>query len=93
MEQKKSAKQKTKVIIDRILSIKVTEKRMAEIQNKVHAEFKRVQIPLKKQHSLKCGDTIYAISPSGKTIPLEFLTTEKQPGYSENQVDIIVHII
>ncbi len=93
MEETKPTRKKTKVIIDRILTIKVTEERMTEIQNKVHAEFKRVTIPLKKQYKLKCGDTIYAKSPSGKTIPLEFLTTDSQPGYGEDQIDIIVHII
>ncbi len=73
MKMKTPVKKKTKVIIGRIVSIKVTEERMSEIENKVHAEFTKVPIPQKKQLALKCGDTIYDIESNRLVTKINFL--------------------
>ncbi len=88
-----SRKKVTKVTIDRILSIKVTEKRFTEMRSGRHFEFTKVRIPPAKQNRMKIGDTIYAKNPSGQSKALEFLTMDKQKGYEEDQVDVIVKVI
>lgn len=86
-------KKVTKVTIDRFLSIKISDKRFAEMKDGRHFEFTKVRIPLKKQHRLKIGDTIYAKNGSGQSRALEFLTMDRQSGYEEDQVDVIVKVI
>ncbi len=84
---------KNKTVVGRTVSIKVTEERLEDIKSKVHVEFKKVTIPIQKQNKLRCGDTIYVRTPSGKSLPLEFLDMDTSPGYNESQVDIIAHVI
>ena len=86
-------KKVTKVTIDRFLSIKISDQRFAEMKDGRHFEFTKVRIPVSKQHRLKIGDTIYAKNKSGKSRALEFLTIDKQAGYEEDQVDVIVKVI
>lgn len=86
-------KKVTKVTIDRFLSIKISDKRFSEMKDGRHFEFTKVRIPPQKQHRLKIGDTIYAKNSSGQSRALEFLTIDKQAGYEEDQVDVIVKVI
>ncbi len=92
--QQKIIKRKTvtQVTIDKILSIKVSEKRFNEMKSGRHFEFTKVKIPAQKQGRLRIGDTIYA-NCSGKSRALEFLTMDQQKGYDEDQVDVIVKVI
>ncbi len=83
----------TKVTIDRILSIKVSDKRFEEMKSGRHFEFTKVKIPVTKQMRLRIGDTIYANSSSGQSKALEFLTLDSQTGYNEDQVDVIVKVL
>jgi hypothetical protein len=95
MADQKPVKRKniTKVTIDRILSIKLSDKRFSEMKSGRHFEFTKVRIPPSKQNRLKIGDTIYANNPGGESKALEFLTMDKQKGYEEEQVDIIVKVL
>lgn len=86
-------KKVTKVTIDRILSIKISDQRFAEMKSGRHFEFTRVRIPVAKQNRLKIGDTIYAKNKSGESRAMEFLTMDKLAGYEEDQVDVIVKVI
>ncbi len=94
-EEKKIIKRKvvTKVTIDRIVSIKISEKRFKEMKSGRHFEFNKVRIPLSKQNRLNIGDTIYANSPAGESKALEFLTLDTQQEYEKDQVDVIVKVI
>lgn len=83
----------TKITIDRILSIKVSEKRFSEMKSGRHFEFTKVRIPPAKQNRLKIGDTIYANDPGCNSKALEFMTMDRQKGYEEDQVDIIVKVL
>lgn len=94
-ESKNIIKRKTvtKVTIDKIVSVKVSAKRFQQMKSGRHFEFNKVKIPLKNQHRLKIGDTIYANGPDDQSKALEFLTMDKQDGYEEDQVDIIVKVL
>ena len=93
--KKKIIKRKnvTRVTIDKIISIKVSEKRFKKMKSGRHFEFNKVRIPPAKQNRLKIGETIYANSPTGESIALEFLTLDTQQEYEEDQVDVIVKVI
>jgi hypothetical protein len=95
METKKTTNRKTitRITIDKIISIKVSEQRFEQMKSGRHFEFNRVRIPPEKQGRLKIGDTIYANGADGKSKALEFLTLERQSGYDEDQVDMIVRVI
>lgn len=89
----KRKKKVTKVTIDRILSIRVSDQRFEQMRSGRHFEFWKVRIPPAKQYKLKIGDIIHANSKSGKTRSMEFLSLEQQPGYEEDQVDVLVRVI
>lgn len=93
--EKKTVRKKkvTKVTIDRFVSIKISDQRFEQMKDGRHFEFTKVRIPVAKQNRLRIGDTIYANSKSGKSRALEFLTMDKQAGYDEEQVDVIVKVI
>lgn len=90
---KSRPKKVTQVTIDKIISIRVTDERFAQMKSGHHFEFNRVRIPVKKQQQLKIGDTIYANASAGDSKALEFLTMDRQPGYDEDQVDVIVRVL
>ncbi len=88
-----SDKRKKIRFINKILSIKISQKRFNQMKSGLHFEFRKVVIPLNVQQSLQCGDRIYANNPDGESKALEFLSADKQKGYSHEQIDIIVRVL
>ncbi len=91
--QEDKNRNKVRVVHDRILSIKVSDKRFNQLHSGRHFEFRKVRIPRKTQDRLRCGDTIYANNPDGKWKALEFITTDKKSDYQDEQIDIIVRVL